>query len=140
MRILLVLALLLAGASCAWPPPPGPAAGPAPPLVVAPNPLAWLFGPPHGRLTLSNFSYDSARVETVVTPFPDCAPRPGTATSDFALPLNGTRIIAPPPGADVCWRRALGAATAVGAPPSTPGWSEWSRAFTSSGHAIDERL
>ena len=111
-----------------------------PPLVLAPNPLAWLFGPARGRLTLSNFSYDSAHVETVVTSFPDCASRPGTATSDFAVPLNGTRIIAPPPGADVCWRRALAAGTAVGAPPSAPGWTEWGRAYTSSGHTIDERL
>ena len=67
---------------------------------VPPNPLAWLLtgalapAPVPGRLTLSNFSYDGARVQAVITPYPDCQERAGTAISDFEIPLNGTRIIA----------------------------------------------
>jgi len=170
VRIPLVLALLGMTASCAWPPPetaaPGPVAlaapapqaaaqAPTPPpaaapqqvmAVYVPNPLAWLltgFAQPAvpGRLTLSNFSYDSAHVEAVITPYPDCEARPGTAVSDFEIPLNGTRIVAALPGADVCWRRAL--------PPSSPktattagvpGWTGWNRVFTSSGRSIDSHL
>jgi hypothetical protein len=114
--------------------------------VYAPNPLAWLFttfaAPVPGRLTLSNFTYESARVQAVITPFGDCQERAGTAISDFEIPLNGTRIIAALPGADVCWRRAL----LPGPSPTTPGveilsgWTDWSRAFTSSGRSIDSRL
>jgi hypothetical protein len=136
------------------PPPPPPAAVapspvPPPPVAVAapepgPFPFAQLAGlvspPPPGRLTLSNFSFDTARVEAVVTAAPDCAARDGTTTSDFVLPLNGTRVIQAVPGADVCWRRAIDPKTAAGAPPSTPGWSEWNRAFLSSGRSVDSRL
>jgi hypothetical protein len=168
VRILLVLALLGVTASCvvpqpeAPPPPPAPVVlAPAPVPVVAavpvaavpepvtavyvPTPLAWLFGPPApapGRLTLSNFSYDNARVQTVITPYPDCVARPDTATGDFAMPLNATRIVAAIPGADVCWRRAL----PTGPSPTIPGveiisgWTEWNRVFTASGRSIDSQL
>src|SRR5260370_201182 len=82
------------------------------PAVYVPSPLAWLFtawapGPVPGRLTLSNFTFDNARVQAVITPYPDCQERAGTAISDFEIPLNGTRIVAALPGSDVCWRRAL---------------------------------
>ncbi len=167
VRILLVLLLLGMTASCVWPPPPPEAAAPPPvalapappvaraaapppppvvpvPVVLAWNPLAWLFpafAPPvAGRLTLSNFTYDSAHVQALVTPYPDCQPQPGAAASDFALPLNGTRIIAPPPGADVCWRRALPAGQPQTATTAAPGWTDWSRVFTSSGRSIDSQL
>ena len=180
MRILIVSAVLIATASCAWAPPPAavapPAPTPPPPVVLtAPPPasvalttpppppaavvtappagvaapvpafpflpLAGLLGPPPaGRLTLSNFSFDSARVEAVITGAPDCTPREGTTVSNFDLPLNGTRIIESIPGADVCWRRAIAPGTPMGAPPTTPGWTEWSRVFTSSGRSIDSRL
>jgi len=114
----------VAVAVAAPPPPPPPA-----PVVFAP--LAGLFGPPpSGRLTLSNFSFDTARIETVITGAPDCAAREGTTTSDFVLPLNGTRVIQSVPGADVCWRRAIEAGKNAGAPPSTPGWTEWNRAYS----------
>ena len=92
--------------------------------------------------TLSNFTYDDARVQAVITPFPDCQEHPGLAISDFELPLNGTRIIATPPGSDICWRRALPA----GPSPTRPGveiisgWTQWNRVFTSSGRSIDSRL
>src|SRR5689334_1748840 len=102
VRILLISAMLVATASCAWPPPPpAEVAGAAPPPPTAgpvfyvPNPFAFLFTPilpgtpPPGRLTLSNFSFDHARVEAVVTPYPDCVAREGTSASDFTLPLNG---------------------------------------------------
>jgi hypothetical protein len=122
------------------PPPQVAVAAPAPaPFLFAP--LAGLFWPPPaGRLTLSNFSFDTAHVEAVVTAAPDCTVREGTTASDFVLPLNGTRIIESVPGADVCWRRAIDPRTAAGAPPSTPGWTEWSRAFLSSGRSVDARL
>ena len=51
-----------------------------------------------GRLTLSNFTFEHARVEALITPYPDCAPREGTAASNFELPLNGTRVIEAAPG------------------------------------------
>ena len=115
MRILIVSALLIATASCAWAPPPG-------------------------RLTLNNFSFDKAHVQAVITPYPDCAEREGTATSDFVLALNGTRIIDAAPGSDVCWRRALEPSKDPAARPSAPGWTEWNRAFVASGRSVDSRL
>jgi hypothetical protein len=171
VRILLAVAMLGMTASCILPQPPeyvaAQPAAPAPGPVVAapaapaepamlpapelalyvPSPLGWLFpgfapAPAPGRLTLSNFTYDDARVQAVVTPFPDCQERPGIAVSDFELPLNGTRIIATPPGSDICWRRALPA----GPDPTRPGveiiegWTDWSRVFTASGRSIDSRL
>ena len=150
MRILIVPALLTLTASCAWPPPPE-AAGPPPiaaapaPAPFVPAPLAWPFVPfvhptPPGRLTLSNFSYDHAQVQALVTPFPDCVAREGTATSAFVLPLNATRVIEAAPQADVCWRRALEPGTRAGAAPSTPGWTEWNRVFLSSAGSVDSRL
>ena len=128
-------------------PPPAPLAAPAPAPVLYPwSPLAWLFAPilsatpPPGRLTLSNFSFDNARVEAVITANPDCAVREGTAPSDFLLPLNGTRVIESVPGAAVCWRRAIDPGRVAGAPPSTPGWTEWNRVFLSTGRSVDSRL
>jgi len=120
-----------------------PLAAAPPPPVVAYEPAPLLFArqfgpPPGGRLTLSNFTYDTAHVQAVVTSGPDCAPRPGTDVSDFVLPLNGTRIINTPHGADVCWRREVGPAAADAAP--TPPWTEWSRAYTAAGRSLDSRL
>jgi len=128
------------------PPPPVAIAAPAPAQFPV-TPLDWLFGPIlpmtppiPGRLTLSNFSFDNARVEAVITGAPDCAVREGTTTSDFVLPLNGTRIIESVPGADVCWRRAIEPGKTAGVAPSTQGWTEWNRAFLSSGRSVDSRL
>ena len=136
------------------PPPPVALAAPAPSPPLAPvatpapypwTPFAWLFAPfvavpPAGRLTLSNYSFDSARVEAVIAGAPDCTVREGTTATDFVLPLNGTRIIQSVPGADVCWRRAIDPGVALGAPPSTPGWTEWNRVFLSTGRSVDSRL
>jgi hypothetical protein len=90
------------------------------------------------RLTLSNFNYDSARVEAMLTPYPDCEIREGLVSTNFELPLNGTRVIDTPPGSDVCWRRLeppLEQATSPGVPRFTP----WNRAYTS-GRTVDSRL
>lgn len=127
-------------------PPPAPALAPLPVAAVAlPNPLAWLFQPLaavpwHGRVTLSNFSYDDAHVQAVITPYADCEVHPGTASSDFKLPLNGTRIINAVPGNDVCWRRELPPGPQPNGPELVSGWTGWSRVFTSSGNAIDSQL
>ena len=152
MRILIVSAVLVATASCVLPPPPqAEVAGPPPaiaaaPVFYAPNPFAFLFAPlgspgaPPGRLTLNNFSFDHARVQAVITSYPDCAVHEGTATSDFVLPLNGTRVIEAAPGTDVCWRREIAPGTVQGVAPTTPGWTEWNRVFLSSAGVVDSRL
>jgi hypothetical protein len=145
--------LLVATASCAWPPPPqAEVAGAAPPPPAAPvfyvpNPFAFFFAPvatlapsPPGRLTLNNFSFDHAHVQALITPYPDCAVHEGTATTDFDLPLNGTRVIEAAPGADVCWRREIEPGTVQGVAPSTPGWTEWNRVYLSSAGVVDSRL
>ena len=93
-----------------------------------------------GRLTLSNFSFDSAHVQTVITGAPDCTAAEGTAVSDFVLPLNGTRVVEGAPGADVCWRRAIEPETPPGRVALPPKWTEWNRAFLSSGRSIDSQL
>ena len=129
MRVLLLATLLLGTASCTaewWPLPPPPPPWTAPPVGA-------------GRLTLSNFSYDLARVEALVTPYPDCEVRVGMAAANFDLPLNGTRVIDAPAGADVCWRRLmppLEEATSPAVPRAIP----WNRAYTSSGRVVDSRL
>lgn len=155
MRVFALCVALFAVAACVALPPPAETAAPPPaagPLIVAPGqfwpgPLAWLFNPwafrtpPASRLTLSNFTFDDARVEALVTPFPDCVPRQGTAMQDFVLPLNATRIIEAAPGSDVCWRRAVQPAPAQTANvPAGSGWTEWNRVFLSSGHSIDSQL
>lgn len=103
-------------------------------------PALRLMAPEPPRLTLSNFAFDTARVQVLVTPYPDCTPRHGTAPADFALPLNGTRIVEAPVGSDVCWRREVLPAPGQGAAPVALGWTPWNRAYLSSGHAIDARL
>ncbi len=96
--------------------------------------------PPPARLTLSNFSFEGARIEAVITPYPDCVARAGTATTDFVLPLNGTRIIEAAAGSDVCWRRAAEPGAGQATAPAVPGWTEWNRVFLSSGRSIDSQL
>jgi hypothetical protein len=96
-------------------------------LAIPPIPL------PPGRLTLSNYSFDRARVQALVTAYPDCGAHEGIVITDFALPLNGTRVIEAAPGADICWRREF--------PPGTaPGWTEWNRDYTGTGRSIDAKL
>jgi hypothetical protein len=75
-----------------------------------------------------------------MTPYPDCIPRDGTATADFVLPLNGTRSLIPAPGADVCWRRQLEPPRGGDKRAPPPGWTAWTRDYTSAGAFIDSRL
>ncbi len=94
-----------------------------------------MAGPPAGRLTLSNLSFESAHVMAFATAAPDCnTGDPAAETLDFRLPLNGTRIVTAAPGSDVCWRREI--EDAGGARR----WSEWNRVFLSSAVAVAARL
>lgn len=130
------------------PPPVAPAAPVIATVDYVPMPLVWFKSvtapAAGGRLTLSNFSFDAARVQAVLASGPDCTPREDAPAADFVLPLNATRILPAPPGADICWRRELpptpDSATAPQAAPSVPGWAEWNRAYTASGRFLDSRL
>src|SRR3981081_4036283 len=137
MRQMLVPAVLLGLVSCTAPLDPRDVL--APPL----NAIHALFAmlpppPPHlaalpptprpGRLTLSNFAYDRARVEAMITPYPDCELREGMSTTNFEVPLNGTRGTHAPPGADVCWRR-LEPPLAENPLPGAPRVTPWNRAY-----------
>jgi hypothetical protein len=138
VRRLLVPAVLLGLVSCVAPPPP---ADPLAPLVSALNSV-FLWAPPAGpgRLTVSNFIYDRARVEAFVTPYPDCELRAGMAVTSFDLPLNGTRVIDTPAGSDVCWRRIEPLLAEARAPSAAPPPIPWNRAYTTSGRILDTRL
>jgi len=118
VRIVLLSALLLGTASCAAPP-------------------GGIFASP-GRLTLSNFTYELADVEAVVTPYPDCGVHAGIVPMDFKLPLNSTWVIPASLGSDVCWRHH--APPSAGARTAPPPWSDWNRAFTAAGSSVDSRL
>src|SRR5438552_4352676 len=145
MRVLLLVPLALLGLTACAPPVPG---DPFAPVITAINSAFAMLPPPPppltarvasspSRLTLSNFNYDRARVEAMITPYPDCQVRDGMVSSNFELPLNATRIIDTPPGADVCWRRLeppLEQATSPGVPRFVP----WNRAYTS-GRTVDSR-
>jgi hypothetical protein len=88
-------------------------------------------GPPLGRLTLSNYRFDSAAVEAMLTAAPDCtAPDPSMAVTAFELPFKGTRVIEAAPATDICWRRKV-----AGSP-----WTDWNRAYTATGRVIDSQL
>lgn len=124
MRLWIIAAVVLGLASCAegtWP------------WQQAASP-----GP--GRLNLSNFTFDKASVEAVVTTAPDCAVPPNAPRLRFVLPLNATRVIDAPAGADICWRREAVRSTSRGAMPNTAPWTDWSRAYLSTGRVIDARL
>jgi hypothetical protein len=129
----------------ASPPPPVAAAAPPPatPASVLAFPFSWPFFVSGGfvpgqlpgpRLTLSNFSYDRARVEAAVTASSDCG-ADVVSRVEFDLAYNGTRVIQPPAGDDVCWRRDTAADRA-----GVPQWSRWNRAFLSAGQSVDSRL
>lgn len=138
------------------PPAPPPAAPPPPEATVAAAPPApppasgfgfalppWPFFAsnlpvpgqlPGPRLTLSNFSYDRAHVEAAITSNPDCD-TDTVSRVEFDLAYNGTRVIEPPAGDDVCWRRDTSTNGAGG-----PQWSRWNRAYLSAGQSVDSRL
>ena len=102
--------------------------------------MRWFAPAAGGRLTLSNFTFDLADVEAIVTPYADCAVHPGLVPLDFKLPMNATWLIPATAGADVCWRRALPLDAAHPGLATGKGWTQWNRVFTSSGRAIDARL
>jgi hypothetical protein len=85
MRCLVLLALALGCASCAYP-----------------------QYNPQGTVLLSNPGSEHVAVETVVTAYPDCDAKGGGFYGEdrFSLPPDGTRFISVPPGAGVCWRIA----------------------------------
>src|ERR1051326_2860365 len=139
MRALLVSVALLGLVSCAAPAPPGDPVASAINSVFA-SALPWIAVPPGpGRVTLSNFVYDRARVETFVTSFPDCQLRVGMTATSFELPLNGTRVIDTPAGSRVCWRR-IDPPFAEATVPAVPLAAAWIRCFTTSGRIVDARL
>jgi hypothetical protein len=132
-------------AAPAAPPPPVPAAAVAvaAPLISislpVPNLIPYFVRPSPGRLTLNNFSFDRVQVEAVITASEVCNLRiPGDAVSSFELPLNGTRIIVAPPGADVCWRRRV--EPAPGQSGTASAWSDWSRAYIARGTPVNARI
>jgi len=136
-----------AAAAAANPAAPAPLiAAPAPPPPPAAAPIAYrpwpflafpLFQAPvrAGRLTLSNVAFGPAAVEAFVTSDPDCRLHPGITPRTVQLPLNGTWVIATPPGSDVCWRRL-----APGAPPAASAEAAWNLAVTAGGSFVDARL
>jgi hypothetical protein len=116
VRIILSAALLLATTSCTY--------------YGWPSPTSWVWTPPPGQLTLSNYRFNEAAIETMVTAAPDCTPDPALPTTTFDLPFKGTRVIVAAPNTDVCWRRRV-----AGGP-----WTDWNRAFTATGRFIDAQL
>ncbi len=148
MRFLVIVAAMLGVASCTAPPDPRDVLVPAINAVNAayallpPPPPPLTSRPPParpGHLILSNFAYNRAHVEAIVTPYADCELREGTTTSHFLLPLNSTWVADTPAGSDVCWRRELPSDTATD-PLRAPRWTGWNRAFLSSGRLVDSQL
>jgi hypothetical protein len=83
------------------------------------------------HMSLSNYRFDHAAIEAVVSAAPDCgAVNPNVPPIDFDLPFKGTGVIEAAPGADVCWRRKNEAGQ----------WTEWSRAFTALRRLVDVQL
>lgn len=161
MRVLTASLLMCLTAACALEPPPpaapppgsgqpvaavAPAPAPQPAVMVAsvpvlpiPIPFARELGlvPQSARLTLSNFRFDLADVEAVITPYPDCGPHPDLTPLDMKVPLNGTWVIQAPAGPDVCWRLHLPPAPGARVAPE---WGDWSRVYMWPGHSIDSQL
>jgi hypothetical protein len=107
VRILLLAAVLIGAASCT------------------------LVALPPGQLTLSNYRFDHASIQAIVTAAPDCAAAdPATPVAAFDLPFKGSQVIAAAPDADICWRRQIAGGQ----------WTGWNRVFTASGRSIDLRL
>jgi hypothetical protein len=100
-------------------------------VLLATASCSLLPGPPPGHLTLSNYRFDHAAIQAVVTAAPDCTPvDPSAPPNAFVLPFKGTRVIEAAPSTDICWRRQLASGQ----------WSDWNRAFTASGRYIDSQL
>lgn len=89
-----------------------------------------------GSVLLSNAAFGPTKVEAVLTTRPDCTWRgPGfLARQVFVIPNDGTRFIAAPAGADVCWRRI------VMGPGRSEHWSNWNVTYPYPGRAIASNL
>jgi hypothetical protein len=117
VRILLSEVVLLATASCT--------------SYFGGSPTSWLWTPPPGQLTLSNYRFDHANIEAVMAAGPDCTPTdPSVPATAFDLAFKGSRVLVAAPNVDICWRRQV-----AGRP-----WTDWNRAFTASGKFIDSQL
>ena len=121
------------------------------PLRVAGRAIGRMFDRPEaldpdrysGRLLISNFAYEQAIVEALVTPYPDCAVHPGVEAADMPVPLNGTWTIPTQAGWDVCWRTKAAKApmeNAQDAKPPGTGPVGWNRAYTGNGRFIEAQL
>jgi hypothetical protein len=90
-----------------------------------------LLAPAPGQLALTNYRFDHAAIQAVVTAAPDCSAADAVPpTTAFDLPFKGTRVIVAAPAADICWRRQVAGGQ----------WTAWNRAFTASGRSIDSQL
>jgi hypothetical protein len=117
VRVLLAAGALLGLASCSY--------------YGWPSPTSWVWTPPPGQLTLSNYRFEQAPIEAVMAAGPDCAaPDPSTPATDFVLLFKGTRVLVAAPNSDICWRRQL----------ANGQWTDWNRAFTASGRFIDTQI
>jgi hypothetical protein len=95
------------------------------------SPASWVWTPPPGQLTLSNYRFDHAAVQAVMAAGPDCTPAdPAAPATAFDLPFKGARVLVASPNVDICWRRQVAGGQ----------WSDWNRAFTGSGRFIDTQL
>lgn len=95
------------------------------------SPTQWVWTPPPGQLTLSNYRFEHAAIEAVMAAGPDCTPVDAAAPATaFDLPFKGTRVLTAAPQADICWRRRVAGGQ----------WTDWSRAYTASGRFIDSQL
>jgi hypothetical protein len=122
MRMILLPLLALGAAAC---------------TPMAPPPWLAQAPPPPGELLLSNLDFGPTHVEAVITANPDCNARAAgyVRTQDFVLPERGTRILAAPPGAGVCWRRDRDPEH-----PVSGQWTDWARAYLQPGQIIDSTL
>jgi hypothetical protein len=117
VRILLAAAALLVTTSCT--------------MYGWPSPTSWIWTPPPGQLTLTNYRFDHAPIQAVMTASPDCAPLdPSAPPTAFDLPFKGSRVLVAAPNIDICWRRQLAGGR----------WTDWNRAFTASGRFVDTQL
>jgi hypothetical protein len=116
VRVLLAAGALLGLASCSY--------------YGWSSPTSWVWTPPPGQLTLSNYRFGQAPIQAVVATGPDCAVDPSTPATNFVLLFKGTRVLVATPNADICWRRRL----------ADGQWTDWNRAFTASGRFIDAQI
>ena len=117
VRVLLSAAVLLGAASCTqyqgW------------------SLTSWVYTPPPGQLTLSNYRFDHVAIQAVIATGPECTPLdPSIPATAFELPFKGTHVLVAAPNADICWRQQGAGGL----------WNDWNRAYTASGKFVDAQL